>query len=162
MTYGLVPRSIGSGETRWDDPTGPVYDIVSVSAPSVWNFPSGTPASVTVKRDYLQDYLTLRQMALVQIYWEMRWGRTDGAIETRLGAAEGVNIDLPDRRYALSRAWDDKGIISAQVWGTRVIAEPAGLPVSENALEKDGLSWPGYTEPVTDAIAMRMSALDVA
>ncbi|WP_315767587.1 MULTISPECIES: hypothetical protein [unclassified Bradyrhizobium] len=161
MTYGLVPRHLGNGETRWDDPTAPVYDIASVSAPSVWEFPSGTPASVTVRRDYLQDYLTLRQMALVQTYWEMRWGRTDGAIETRLAGTEGVNIDLLDRRYALRRSWEDKGAISAQVWGARVIAEPGSLPISENALERDGLIWPGYAEPVTDAMAMGMSVSDV-
>ena len=114
MTYGLVPRCLGNGETRWDDPAAPLYDVASVSAPSVWNFPSGTPAHVTVRREYLQDYLTLRQMALVQVYWEMRWGRTDGAIETRLGGAEGVDAELSDRRYALRRSSDDEGIISAR------------------------------------------------
>jgi hypothetical protein len=101
-------------------------------------------------------------MALVQVYWEMRWGRTDGAIETRLQGTESVNIDLPDRRYALRRAWDDKGIIAAQVWGARVIAEPGALPISENALENEGLIWPGHKEPVTDAVAMRMSVIDMA
>jgi hypothetical protein len=160
MTYGLVPRNLGNGETRWDDPAAPTYDVASVSAPSVWNFPSGTTACVTVKKDYLQDYLTLRQMALVQVYWEIRWGRTDGAIETRLGGTEGVDIELSDRRFALRRSWDDKGIISAQVWGARVIAEPGALPISENALEKEGLIWPGHAEPVTDAKAMRMRPID--
>jgi len=53
-------------------------------------------------------------MALVQVYWEMRWGRTDGAIETRLGGAEGVDAELSDRRYALRRSSDDEGIISAR------------------------------------------------
>src|SRR3569833_1364312 len=24
MTYGLVPRNLGNGETRWDDPAGPM------------------------------------------------------------------------------------------------------------------------------------------
>jgi hypothetical protein len=161
MTYGLVPRSVGNGETRWDDPAAPAYDVASVSAPSVWNFPSGTSARVTVRREYLQDYLTLRQMALVQVYWEMRWGRTDGAIETRLGGAEGVDVELPDRRYALRRSWDDKGTIAAQVWGARVVAVPGKLPISENALEKEGLIWPGREEPVTDAVAMRMSPIDM-
>ncbi|WOH47554.1 hypothetical protein [Bradyrhizobium sp. sBnM-33] len=161
MTYGLVPRHLGNGETRWDDPTAPIYDVASVSAPSVWDFPSGTTACVTVKRDYLRDYLTLRQMALVQVYWEMRWGRTDRAIETRLGGTEGVDIHLMDRRYALRRSWDDKAVIAAQVWGARVIAEPGALPISENALEKDGLIWPGYKEPVTDAMAMQMGVIDM-
>jgi hypothetical protein len=36
MTYGLAPRSVGNGAVHWDDPAGPVRDIVKVSAPSVY------------------------------------------------------------------------------------------------------------------------------
>jgi hypothetical protein len=161
MTYGLVPRSLGDGETRWDDPAAPLYDVASVTAPSVWDFPSGTAARATVRKDYLQDYLTLRQMALVQGYWEMRWGVTDEAIEEKLGRQESVSIDLSDRRYMLRRSWEDKRIVAAQVWGARVIGSPGPLPISENALEKEGLIWPGFDETVTDARAMQMSAADL-
>jgi len=79
-----------------------------------------------------------------------------------LEVPKGVDIDLKDRRYALRRAWDDKGIIAAQVWGARVIAVPGALPISENALENEGLIWPGPNEPVTDAVAMQMSVIDMA
>jgi hypothetical protein len=161
MTYGLAPRSLSDGETRWDDPMAPRYDIARVTAPSVWDFPSGTHAFVTIRKDYLQDYLTLRQMALVHGYWEMRWSETDEEIEARLGSQEAIEIKLPDRHFMLRRSWDDKKIVAAQVWGARVVALPGALPISENDLEKNGLLWPGFKEPLTDADAMRMSVGDV-
>jgi len=37
---------------------------------------------------------------------------------------------------------------------------PGGLPISENALENEGLIWPGHAGPVTDAKAMQMTPLD--
>src|SRR5579872_6876406 len=55
MTYGLAPRSIEGGTVYWDDPQAPRYDIVTVTAPSVWDFPLRTAASVTISKDYLQD-----------------------------------------------------------------------------------------------------------
>lgn len=72
-----------------------------------------------------------------------------------------MNIDLSDRRYMLRRSREDKKIVAAQVWGARVIASPGPLPISENALEKKGLIWPGFKEPVTDAKAMQMSVADL-
>jgi len=44
MTYGLAPRSVGNGAVHWDDPAGPVRDIVKVSPPSVYAFPKRTHA----------------------------------------------------------------------------------------------------------------------
>src|SRR5215471_6714838 len=65
MTYGLTPRSLSNGETLWDDPAGPQYSVAKVSAPSIWSSPKETGAFVAIRKDYLQDYLSLRQMALV-------------------------------------------------------------------------------------------------
>src|SRR5262249_32278465 len=61
MTYGLVPRSVGNGAVHWDDPAGPVHDVVKVTAPSVYSFRKWKPASVSISRKYVQDYLTLRK-----------------------------------------------------------------------------------------------------
>jgi hypothetical protein len=77
MTYGLMPRPRKDGFVYWDDPQEPRHGIVTVSPPSKWDFPLGTPAYVAISRDFLQDYLTLRQMALVQVYFEQRWGFAD-------------------------------------------------------------------------------------
>jgi len=51
--------------------------------------------------------------------------------------------------------------VAVQVWGARVVALPGALPISDNDLEKNGLLWPGFKEPLKDADAMRMSAADV-
>jgi hypothetical protein len=52
MTYGLVPRAINGGTVYWDDPQAPRRDIVTVTAPSVWDFPFGTHAYVSISKDY--------------------------------------------------------------------------------------------------------------
>jgi hypothetical protein len=160
MSYGLTPRSLGNGEICWDDPAAPRYDVARVSAPSIWNWPAGTAASVAIRKDYLQDYLSLRQMALVQVYWELRWDEADEEIKAKLGKEEAVEIKLSDRQYMLHRSWNDKNIVAVQVWGARVIALPGPLPISENDLERNGLIWPGFKEPITDAKAMAMSPGD--
>ncbi|MCA1363418.1 hypothetical protein I6F14_23740 [Bradyrhizobium sp. IC3069] len=67
MTYGLVPRSANEGIVYWDDPQEPRHNIVTVAAPSVGKYPLGTHTYVSISKDYLQDYLTLRNMALVQV-----------------------------------------------------------------------------------------------
>jgi hypothetical protein len=160
MTYGLAPRSAAGGVVYWDDPAGPVHGVAKVDAPSVWKFPEGTDTAVTVARDYLQDYLSLRGMALVQVFWEMRRGKIDEEIQRRLGDDEGVNIDLDDRRFQLGRDVQNGDYVYAQVWGARVVATAGRLPITENSLETEGLDWPGFDKAVTDAVAMGLGPTD--
>ena len=102
MTYGLVPRPGKAGTVYWDDPRTPRPAIVTVSAPALWNFPLTSRAYVSIARDFLQDYLTLRHMALVQVFWEIRWAKADADIDERLGEREGINIDdYSDRRFQI-------------------------------------------------------------
>jgi hypothetical protein len=157
MTYGLAPRAAGD-LVCWDDPAGPIYDVAKVSAPSIWSSPRGTSAFVTIDRDYMQDYLTLRNMALVQVFWEIRWGNVDDAIDKRLGGEEAVDIDFPDRKFQLGRYLQNREIVSAQVWGGRVIALPGDLPITEDSLEKEGLIWPGFEKPITNDVVAGMNA----
>jgi hypothetical protein len=160
MTYGLVPRCVEGGNIYWDDPQAPRHDIVTATAPSVWDFPLGTHAYVSISKDYLQDYLTLRHMALVQIFWEIRWGKIDPEIEKQLNDEEGVNIDLADRRFQIGRAMDDHDTVFAQVWAARLLAIPGALPITAEALDDDGLVWPGIDEPVTNEVARGLRVTD--
>jgi hypothetical protein len=160
MTYGLVPRAIDGGAVHWDDSELPRHDIVVVSAPSVWDFPLGTRAYVSISKDYLQDYLTLRHMALVQVYWELRWGQTDPEIEEQLSDKEGVEINFPDRRVQLGRAMGDHGSVFAQVWGAHLLALPGELPITADPLDDEGLVWPGIEKPVTNGVARSFGATD--
>jgi hypothetical protein len=97
MTYGLVPRPFADGAVHWDDPAGPVPDVVKVTAPSVYSSRKWTPASVSISREYVQDYLTLRKNALVQPFQERRFSSTDSEIEERLGTEQFVDLDTPNR-----------------------------------------------------------------
>jgi hypothetical protein len=160
MTYGLSPRAINQETVYWDDPKAPRQEIVTVTTPSVWDFPLGTHAYVSISRDYLQDYLTLRHMALVQIYWEMRWGQIDAEIEGRLGGREAVEIEFSDRRLSLRRAIGDKARFSAQVWGARLLAVPGALPITSDPLDDDGLVWPGVEKAINNEVARGLGAAD--
>jgi hypothetical protein len=144
----------------WDDPQAPRHDIVTVTPPSVWDFPLGTHAYVSISKDYLQDYLTLRHMALVQIFWEMRWGQIDPEIEKRLNGEEGVNIDFADRRLQIGRAMGDHSTFFAQVWGAQLLAMPGALPVTAETLDDDGLVWPGIDKTVTNEVAHGLGVTD--
>lgn len=158
MTYGLIPRTVEDGGVSYDDPAGPVHNIVRVSAPSIWDFPRRTTARVTVAKDYLKDYLTLRGMALVQVFYEIRRGDADQETLAALGAQNAANFRFPDRTFQLNDGHRD-GVV-AQVWGGRVLAVPCGLPVTADLLETAGLDWPRYPEPITQERAAAMRPTD--
>jgi hypothetical protein len=143
---------------HWDDPAGPVRDIVKVSAPSVYSFPKRTHASVSICREYLQDYLTLRKKALVQSFWEKRFSSTDREIEERLGSEECVDLDTPNRRLRLCRL--DPQVVITEASAGRVLALPGPLPISKDPLGSEGLIWPGFDGPVSHARAMSMRPSD--
>lgn len=160
MTYGLTPRSLGNGNISWDDPAGPVRDVVKVTPPSIYSFPKVTAASVTISRNHLQDYLTLRKMALVQVSTERRFSPTDDQIENCLGEKEMIDVDSSGRRLRLCRVHSaDRAILAEASW-SRVVALPAGLPISDDPLEAEGLAWPGFEGAVTHARAMGMKPTD--
>lgn len=160
MTYGLTPRSVNEKLLSWDDPAAPKFEIVLVESPSVWKFPMASTANVRIAKDYLQDFLTLRNMALVQGIWELRSGNSDEQLEELLGTEEVVEKKYIDRTFQINRNFEDKGKVTVQVWAGRVVALPDGLPVTENSLETEGLLWPGFPKPITDDLASRMRTTD--
>lgn len=157
MTYGLTPRPGKDGAVHWDDPQIPRHNIVTVSAPSRWESPLGTHAYVTISRDFLQDYLTLRQMALVQVFFEQRWGDADAEAKERLGKEESVVFEYPNTHFQLGFNVGSEGTIYAQAWGGRVIALPKDTPISADPLDGEGLNWPGIARPVTNQVARTLS-----
>lgn len=146
MTYGLVPRTEGGGTIAYDDPRGPTPGVVRVTAPATWDYPTYTPSSVRADRAYVQDYLSLRGMVLVQGFYVQRSGGVDAESAELLGKQDRLEIKLPDRLIDLRRDGDD---LNVQVWGGRIVAGPGLLPISIDALDAEGLVWPGVAEPVT-------------
>ena len=160
MTYGLVPRTIGDGATRWDDPAAPTRDIVKVTAASTYDFPRSTPASVEINTDYLQDYLSLRHVALVYVYWEERFVPLDEELTEILGKSESIEIKLPDRRFQISRFFGGENAAVVQVWGGKVIGQPGEFPISNRDQDVDKLEWPGFDGPMTRARAWALRMPD--
>jgi hypothetical protein len=163
MTYGLMPRALSNGKTAYDDPQLPMFDVVEVDAPSIWDFPNRTKAVMTIARDYLQDYLTLRGVALFEVYYACASGPADDDSLEKLAGEESLDFELPDRTINLQLSpFRRDGSLTAQVWGARLIAMPHDLPITADPLEKSGLLWPGYESPISHADAMRLRVGDYA
>ncbi len=157
-TYGLIPRADADGAVRWDNPAEPEFDVAVVSAPSLYVDLRQSGGRATIARDYLQDYLSLRGMELIQVYYESRRGPQDAAIDALLDEREQLTVKLATREVDIRRRHE--GGFFAQVWGARHIAGPGALPVTENPLETQGLVWPGIDIPVTTAVAQRQRPWD--
>ena len=158
MTYGLIPRAVTDGSTHWDNLAEPEFDVAVVDRPSVYEDLRQSGARAVVSRDYLQDYLTLRGMALVQVYYENRRGEQDDAIASLLGDRDRVCEKLRTREVDVQRRRE--GGFVAQIWGARVVAMPGAQPITTDPLEANGLVWPGIEGPVTNAIANRFRPWD--
>lgn len=155
MTYGLMPRAGPNGAQHWDDPAAPQTDIAIVDEPSLYDSQRVSGARARISRGHLQDYLTLRGMHLIQVYYEYRSAFQDDAAEQLLGAKDKDRVceDLRDRSVDVSRYRDGEYV--TQVWGARLIAGPGDMPVTSDTLEREGLVWPGLSGPVTRDVARK-------
>lgn len=146
MVFGLVPRSTGDSEVSWDDPHGPVYDVVRVSPVSDHQRPKEERqrAFVQIRRDYLLEYCRIKQSAAVAFYYEQRRSHEDAAFSAALSGSDNVDFHLPGRllnlridRYA---AAGERQV--AQVWGRRM-----AVPRGERKIfldEHPPLVWPDH------------------
>lgn len=161
MTYGLMPRPLKDGKVTFDDPATPTFDIVQVDPPSIWDMPRRSGSEVRVVRDYLQDYLSLRGLALFEVFYANVCADVDQDSLDALAGKEAEVFPFPDREFQLNYSVDrGKASITAQVWGARLIAEPADLPITKDPIEQTGLAWPGYAAPVTPQAARHMGLND--
>ncbi len=158
MTYGLMPRAMADGSTHWDNLAEPEFDVAVVGAPSIYEDLAQSGSRAAVARDYLQDYLTLRGMALVHVYYENRRGERDEAIDTLLGEQDHICEKLSTREVDVKRRRE--GGFVAQIWGARVVAMPGDLPITTDPLEENGLVWPGIDGAITKRAADRFRPWD--
>ena len=70
LAYRLVPETLKDGSMTWHDLNRPVYDVVRVTPVSRYGGVDGyTNAQVSVLRDYLEDYLSLKEcVAIVDVF----------------------------------------------------------------------------------------------
>ncbi len=161
MTYGLVPRLVTSGAgyvEHWDDVEEPRPDVVVVRPVSTRDVPCHTGASVAVAEDWLQDYATIRKMALVQVYYVQRRGNPTSELDAILGDKDIRVFKVPGRLIDVRKV--DDGQILAQVWGVRPLLTPGTAPISAGQWDYKTLEWPGLSQPIGYDDATKLGPLD--
>jgi hypothetical protein len=148
MMYRLIPRILDrAGEIHWDELEEPTYDVVVSQPISVHSYGETTTGFVRIRREFLQDYATIRNCALVQIIYEKRLTEEDGEVGERLGKENHLSLERSDHKIWLRRFKEMPGQVLAEVWAARILARPGNAPVS---LQDYGeLVWPGIEGQVT-------------
>lgn len=158
MAYGLTPRYLQNGVVCWDDPQGPAYDVIR--GKTLIHFEMGKANSesliLRMRRDYLEDYCSLKGCAAVAVYYEERYSADDASFEKALAGEAGDSFDLPGRKLGMALLNDEYSTLNPQfsrIWGVRHILTPSKRPVTDAADPE--LIWPGDTEPMTSRRAAR-------
>ncbi|NIM13020.1 MAG: hypothetical protein GTO45_12910 [Candidatus Aminicenantes bacterium] len=159
MTYGLVPRiSEEDNLIYWDDPEKPQPNIIICKPVSVYSRGLKSEARVLIDKQYLQDYATVRNCSLVQVYYASNDGYLSAEILEIMGDKQSKDIMLKGRLINLFKnihADSDDSKLKAQVWGTRHLIAPKDSPVIEGRWEYGELKWPGIKEPITYKLASK-------
>jgi len=146
MSYGLTPRIMKDGGLSWDDPDRLVYDVVQVTPVSVYSIEGGsTTARVTVRRDYLEDYLSIKGCAAVATYWDERFSSDDLEVAALIGD-HGAKFEQPGRELWFMPAKLDSANQVSQVWGCTLLLSPSGQPISDP--DESELTWPDRDLPI--------------
>lgn len=158
MTYGLVPRYLNDGTVCWDDPQKPVYDVIRARSHIDYNKKGDVRPLIliTMRRDYLEDYSSLKKCAAVAVYYEERFSSGDTTFDELLGEKEGCEYPLPGRLLGMANLKDRYHKHNPQfsrVWGVRLILNPSSRPIT-NEIDP-ALLWPDYVEPMTFERAAR-------
>ncbi|MEQ1795336.1 MAG: hypothetical protein ABL970_14225 [Nitrospira sp.] len=150
MAYGLIPRNISDGTVCWDDPQAPVYDVLRVRSHVDYGRRGDKLPQITMRRDYLEDYCSLKSCGAVAVYYEERFSSADDTFDKILHGEEGKQLELPGRLLGmavLKGSYYSAAPQFARVWGCRLMLRPKSRPIS-NAKDPE-LVWPGDTSPMT-------------
>lgn len=146
MRYGLVPRVLKDGNITWVDLSGPVYDVVQVIPISTYTAPKEhTTAQVLVRRDYLEDYLSLSNCAAVVTFWDERFSQDDEDVATLIGE-NGAKIEQLGREMWFMRMGFDSANQVSQVWGCALLLKPSERPISDPPAVE--LTWPDRAKAI--------------
>lgn len=148
MTYGLVPRLTGVDQVvHWDDPSEPEADQVVAKSVTPMMFGSPSDAWVKARRNVLRDYVSLRGLTLVHVYYAEATTPADAEAEALLAGVDDVETELPGRTVRVVRLMD--GRVKYMCWGIRRVLDPNGFPITEGRWDYPELTWPGIAAPVT-------------
>jgi len=157
MCYGLTPRIPKKGLIYWDDPSKPVYDVLRVNPLSTYDCPNHSPASITIRSDYLEDYLSLKKCAAVAVYYDERFSNNDDIFNSLLDGKNEVQFELPGKLVLLRKV--EKEYFNGceqfiRVWGRQLLLKPGARPISQD--EEPTFIWPDHDEPISPRLARDM------
>ncbi len=150
MTYGLIPRVEESAAVHWDEPAQPTPDVLVVKPVSIYEHFHETPSSVTILRDYLQDYASLRQRSVVCVFYERWIVDNDEQARSLLGGEPYKEYRFRDAFIRIQTITGSDSQFHVDIWGHRLLIRPGALPVSEDANHFGELNWPGIPGAITD------------
>lgn len=150
MTYGLVPRVVDSRTVHWDEPSKREFDVLVVDAVSTFKHGDDSASFVRMKRDYVQDYASLRKLAVVCVFQEICFVTDGKDAESILGGESEREWHYQDARVRVKRIHGAKTEYMFEVSGHRLLMRPGALPISDHANRYGTLTWPGLSQPVTD------------
>lgn len=146
MAYRLAPRILSDGSIRWDDLDRPVYDVVRVSPLSNYAGADGySTARTTIRRDYLEDYLSRKNCVAVGTYFDERYSLDEPEVG-KLIQQSGFSVKQPGRQLWFKRMHLDFANQISQVSACAILMIPKGEPIS-SPIEED-LRWPDRATPV--------------
>jgi hypothetical protein len=145
MHFKLFPRFLDD-EIAWDDYDLPLHDVVRTTPVSNYDFPNDRSAArITVRRDYLDRYLSHKNCAAVVTYFDERCSTGDAEVDALIKA--GVyDLKQPGRELWFKNLLHLEHTQISQVWGTALLLKPSGVSSYRKATPV--LTWPDRTEPV--------------
>lgn len=150
MAYGLIPRVEENGTVHWDEPAQPTPDVLIVKPVSIYEHFHETPSSVTILREYLQDYASLRQRSVVCVFYERWIVDDDEQARSLLGGDRYKEYRFRDAFIRIQTITGSDSQFHIDIWGHRLLIRPGALPVSEDANRFGALNWPGISGAITD------------
>lgn len=146
MTYGLIPRHVSSEsgfEIFWDDLKIPRYEVVKSIPISDFSNGKSTYGFIVINRDYLQDYATIRNCQIIQVFYSENRGEPSPEIYSLLDEQKVREFSLPGRLIQIRFINENPPIYLAKVWGTRLLISPDSAPITSSRQQLENLLWPG-------------------
>ena len=146
MAYQLAPRVLADGSVSWDDLDRPVYDVVRVQPVAQYSGLDGyRTARISIRREYLEDYLSRKKCTGVAVYFDERFSLDDPEVKVLIQQG-GFSLKQPGRELWLKGMNLDFANQISQVSACTTLLVPLSSPIS-HPVEED-LVWPDRTTPV--------------
>lgn len=143
--FRLVPRLL-KNEIFWDDLSGPDYGVIKNQLVSEYDFPNYTEAYVKVKKGYLDQYLTCRKKAAVQLFTVIKAIPLDDDIKKLVNEKGSYVKEFNQFEIRISEFLHKEDVVRLEINGYKII------PVDkfEMDISPVGHYWKGIEGIVTE------------